>query len=44
MYYKGYSIYWISSNYWRVQCGYDVLGDYKTIGAAKAAVTREIKK
>lgn len=44
MYYKGYIIYWISSNRWRVQVGYNFVGDYKTIGAAKSAVNREIKK
>ena len=44
MNYKGYTIYWISSNRWRVQIGYNVLGEYRTIGSAKSAITRELKK
>lgn len=44
MYYKGYLIYWISSNRWRVQVGYNVLGDYRTIRSAKSAITRELKR
>ena len=44
MNYKGYVICWIASGKWRVQVGYNVLGDYRTIGSAKSAITRELKK
>ena len=43
--YKGFNIY---SSYivnhgfvWRIQSGYEWLGDYKTIGAAKSAITQK---
>lgn len=46
MHYKGFNIY---NNgrivyQWRVQIGYELLGDYKTIGSAKSAITKHLKK
>jgi hypothetical protein len=31
-------------NKWLVQCGYDVLGGYKTLSAAKSAITQKWSK
>lgn len=47
MRYKGFNIYsisGISGDWWRVQTGLDVIGDYKTIGGAKCAITAFIKR
>ena len=43
--YKGYYIWTCSvSQKWMLQSGYEILGRYKTIGAAKAQATRLYKK
>lgn len=47
LHYKGWIIYNVSgfiSDKWRVQGGYEILGDYKTLGAAKGAITKNNKK
>lgn len=43
IHYKGWIIYHVNgftSDKWRIQCGYEILGDYKTLGAAKTAITK----
>lgn len=39
--YKGFVIYHVGAAGWRVQSGYEVLGDYKTLDAAKSAITQK---
>lgn len=43
MMYKGYYI-WSTGNDWIIQSGYEVMGRYKTLGAAKAQATRLYKQ
>lgn len=42
--YKGYVIWYNQLQGWAVQQGYEILTNCKTLGAAKAWVTREVKK
>ncbi len=42
--YKGFTIYHAGAAGWRVQSGYEWLGDYKTLGAAKSAITQKWEK
>ena len=45
MFYKGYYIWYNElQNKWMLQAGYEVLGRYKTMGAAKTQATRLCKK
>jgi hypothetical protein len=46
--YKGFNIYSShdskNNHSWRVQSGYEFHGDYKTVGAAKSAITQKHSK
>ena len=42
--YKGFNIWFNDLQGWHIQSGYEILDTYKTLGAAKSAITQKWNK